>query len=92
MDTPSEQQGRISATSATRELDELMACLSDFKVQSNVSVCVYVCVCNMKWLYKDSVSELKRRCVWECVLNYVVWVIYFKDLLLDNLGYVSQKH
>uniref|UniRef100_A0A671RNQ6 Paxillin b n=1 Tax=Sinocyclocheilus anshuiensis TaxID=1608454 RepID=A0A671RNQ6_9TELE len=32
VDTPSEQQGRISATSATRELDELMACLSDFKV------------------------------------------------------------
>ncbi|ROI64803.1 Paxillin, partial [Anabarilius grahami] len=37
VDTPSEQQGRISATSATRELDELMACLSDFKVQSNPS-------------------------------------------------------
>ncbi|XP_042585194.1 paxillin-like isoform X6 [Cyprinus carpio] len=36
VDTPSEQQGRISATSATRELDELMACLSDFKVQSNI--------------------------------------------------------
>lgn len=37
LDVPSEQQGRMSATSATRELDELMACLSDFKVQSNVS-------------------------------------------------------
>ncbi|KAG1968738.1 histone-lysine N-methyltransferase 2D isoform X1 [Pimephales promelas] len=37
VDTPSEEQGRISATSATRELDELMACLSDFKVQSNPS-------------------------------------------------------
>ncbi|XP_042617544.1 caskin-1 isoform X3 [Cyprinus carpio] len=37
VDTASEQQGRISATSATRELDELMACLSDFKVQSNPS-------------------------------------------------------
>ncbi|XP_058640924.1 uncharacterized protein pxnb isoform X1 [Onychostoma macrolepis] len=37
VDTPSEQQGRISATSATRELDELMACLSDFKVQGNPS-------------------------------------------------------
>ncbi|XP_056115365.1 paxillin isoform X3 [Rhinichthys klamathensis goyatoka] len=36
VDTPSEEQGRISATSATRELDELMACLSDFKVQSNI--------------------------------------------------------
>ncbi|XP_042617546.1 paxillin isoform X5 [Cyprinus carpio] len=36
VDTASEQQGRISATSATRELDELMACLSDFKVQSNI--------------------------------------------------------
>ncbi|XP_067270579.1 uncharacterized protein pxnb isoform X1 [Pseudorasbora parva] len=34
VDTPSEQQGRISATSATRELDELMACLSDFKPSS----------------------------------------------------------
>ncbi|XP_056585493.1 transcription initiation factor TFIID subunit 3 isoform X1 [Triplophysa dalaica] len=34
LDTPSEQQGRISATSATRELDELMACLSDFKPSS----------------------------------------------------------
>lgn len=33
---PTEQQGRMSATSATRELDELMACLSDFKVQSNI--------------------------------------------------------
>ncbi|XP_035377739.1 paxillin isoform X3 [Electrophorus electricus] len=37
LDAPSEQQGRMSATSATRELDELMACLSDFKVQSNPS-------------------------------------------------------
>ncbi|XP_017212888.1 uncharacterized protein pxnb isoform X5 [Danio rerio] len=37
LDAPSEQQGRISATSATRELEELMACLSDFKVQSNPS-------------------------------------------------------
>lgn len=27
----------MSASSATRELDELMASLSDFKVQSNVS-------------------------------------------------------
>ncbi|KAL7828515.1 hypothetical protein SRHO_G00321490 [Serrasalmus rhombeus] len=36
LDAPSEQQGRMSATSATRELDELMACLSDFKVQSNI--------------------------------------------------------
>ncbi|KAM9476204.1 uncharacterized protein pxnb isoform 2-T2 [Clarias gariepinus] len=37
LDASSEQQGRMSATSATRELDELMACLSDFKVQSNPS-------------------------------------------------------
>ncbi|XP_022526286.1 paxillin isoform X3 [Astyanax mexicanus] len=36
VDAPTEQQGRMSATSATRELDELMACLSDFKVQSNI--------------------------------------------------------
>ncbi|XP_041914911.1 paxillin a isoform X2 [Alosa sapidissima] len=34
-ETPSQQQARISASSATRELDELMASLSDFKVQSN---------------------------------------------------------
>ncbi|CAN0059437.1 unnamed protein product [Lampetra planeri] len=34
---PQPQQARISASSATRELDELMACLSDFKLQSNVS-------------------------------------------------------
>uniref|UniRef100_A0A3Q2CA62 Paxillin a n=1 Tax=Cyprinodon variegatus TaxID=28743 RepID=A0A3Q2CA62_CYPVA len=33
----SQQQARMSASSATRELDELMASLSDFKVQSNVS-------------------------------------------------------
>ncbi|KAL4660361.1 hypothetical protein GN956_G465 [Arapaima gigas] len=31
LDIPAEQQTRISASSATRELDELMACLSDFK-------------------------------------------------------------
>ncbi|KAF6082634.1 paxillin [Phyllostomus discolor] len=31
--TPSQQQTRISASSATRELDELMASLSDFKPQ-----------------------------------------------------------
>lgn len=38
-DTPAaQQQARISASSATRELDELMASLSDFKVQSNVSL------------------------------------------------------
>lgn len=36
LEAPSDQQGRMSATSATRELDELMACLSDFKVQSNI--------------------------------------------------------
>ncbi|CAB1315226.1 unnamed protein product [Coregonus sp. 'balchen'] len=34
-ETPSQLQARISASSATRELDELMASLSDFKVQSN---------------------------------------------------------
>ncbi|XP_065811106.1 uncharacterized protein [Labrus bergylta] len=34
-ETPSQQQARMSASSATRELDELMASLSDFKVQSN---------------------------------------------------------
>lgn len=33
-----QQQARMSASSATRELDELMASLSDFKVQSNVSM------------------------------------------------------
>lgn len=37
METPAQQQARMSASSATRELDELMASLSDFKVQSNVS-------------------------------------------------------
>ncbi|CAF93475.1 unnamed protein product, partial [Tetraodon nigroviridis] len=31
-DTPAQQQARISASCATRELDELMASLSDFKV------------------------------------------------------------
>ncbi|KAJ8261021.1 hypothetical protein COCON_G00167440 [Conger conger] len=31
-ETPSQQQARISASSATRELDELMASLSDFKM------------------------------------------------------------
>lgn len=31
-----QQQARMSASSATRELDELMASLSDFKVQSNI--------------------------------------------------------
>uniref|UniRef100_A0A8C8G996 LIM zinc-binding domain-containing protein n=1 Tax=Oncorhynchus tshawytscha TaxID=74940 RepID=A0A8C8G996_ONCTS len=35
-ETPSQLQARISASSATRELDELMASLSDFKVQSNI--------------------------------------------------------
>lgn len=33
LDSPSQQQARISASCATRELDELMASLSDFKVQ-----------------------------------------------------------
>ncbi|XP_067295714.1 paxillin a isoform X1 [Pseudorasbora parva] len=35
-ETPNQQQARISASSATRELDELMASLSDFKVQNNI--------------------------------------------------------
>ncbi|CAL8402709.1 unnamed protein product [Arctogadus glacialis] len=35
-ETAAQQQARMSASSATRELDELMASLSDFKVQSNV--------------------------------------------------------
>ncbi|XP_059926185.1 paxillin a isoform X1 [Gadus macrocephalus] len=34
-ETAAQQQARMSASSATRELDELMASLSDFKVQSN---------------------------------------------------------
>ncbi|XP_069373235.1 uncharacterized protein [Paralichthys olivaceus] len=34
-ETPAQQHARMSASSATRELDELMASLSDFKVQSN---------------------------------------------------------
>ena len=37
-ETAAQQQARMSASSATRELDELMASLSDFKVQSNVSI------------------------------------------------------
>ncbi|XP_063000299.1 paxillin isoform X2 [Elgaria multicarinata webbii] len=36
--TSSQQQTRISASSATRELDELMASLSDFKTSSTVSL------------------------------------------------------
>ncbi|XP_075918275.1 paxillin isoform X6 [Petromyzon marinus] len=32
---PVHQPSRMSASSATRELDELMACLSDFKIQTN---------------------------------------------------------
>uniref|UniRef100_UPI00398F256C paxillin-like isoform X8 n=1 Tax=Pristiophorus japonicus TaxID=55135 RepID=UPI00398F256C len=35
-DTPSQQQARISASSATRELDELMESLSEFKVHGNM--------------------------------------------------------
>lgn len=35
--TSSQQQTRISASSATRELDELMASLSDFKVPGGPS-------------------------------------------------------
>lgn len=38
LDTPSQQQARISASCATRELDELMASLSDFKPSSVGSV------------------------------------------------------
>ncbi|XP_069789820.1 uncharacterized protein [Narcine bancroftii] len=34
--TPNQQQARISASSATRELDELMESLSEFKVHGNV--------------------------------------------------------
>lgn len=57
LDVPSEQQGRMSATSATRELDELMACLSDFKVQSNVSAYLRALkiTCNTKALYASSI-------------------------------------
>ncbi|XP_071880382.1 paxillin isoform X3 [Anas platyrhynchos] len=36
--TASQQQTRISASSATRELDELMASLSDFKTSSTISL------------------------------------------------------
>uniref|UniRef100_A0A8C7IF49 Paxillin b n=1 Tax=Oncorhynchus kisutch TaxID=8019 RepID=A0A8C7IF49_ONCKI len=38
LDSPSQQQARISASCATRELDELMASLSDFKVHSSLCV------------------------------------------------------
>ncbi|XP_047679016.1 uncharacterized protein pxnb isoform X1 [Tachysurus fulvidraco] len=53
LDVPSEQQGRLSATSATRELDELMACLSDFKVQSNPSCMASL---NSETLFDQSIS------------------------------------
>ncbi|NWH19056.1 PAXI protein, partial [Grus americana] len=42
--TASQQQTRISASSATRELDELMASLSDFKVPYPSSTCLTVFV------------------------------------------------
>uniref|UniRef100_A0A3B3ZXD7 LIM zinc-binding domain-containing protein n=1 Tax=Periophthalmus magnuspinnatus TaxID=409849 RepID=A0A3B3ZXD7_9GOBI len=38
LELSSQQTSRMSASSATRELDELMASLSDFKVQSNPKV------------------------------------------------------
>ncbi|NXJ78804.1 PAXI protein, partial [Trogon melanurus] len=41
--TASQQQTRISASSATRELDELMASLSDFKVPSTGSNSRHLC-------------------------------------------------
>lgn len=52
LDSPSQQQARISASCATRELDELMASLSDFKVHS--SLCVdrtYACPFMKEILY-----------------------------------------
>ncbi|NXW26994.1 PAXI protein, partial [Phaetusa simplex] len=45
--TASQQQTRISASSATRELDELMASLSDFKVpyHDNLILCLHSSTC-----------------------------------------------
>uniref|UniRef100_A0A3Q3EX35 Paxillin n=1 Tax=Labrus bergylta TaxID=56723 RepID=A0A3Q3EX35_9LABR len=42
LDTPSQQQARMSASCATRELDELMASLSDFKVPSSREASLYL--------------------------------------------------
>lgn len=61
-ETPAQQQSRMSASSATRELDELMASLSDFKVQSNVSM-------SHKWLEFEfcSLHFIEYVHFWYCV-------------------------
>ncbi|KFQ10671.1 Paxillin, partial [Leptosomus discolor] len=46
--TASQQQTRISASSATRELDELMASLSDFKVSYLAAACPR---CSCRWFF-----------------------------------------
>ncbi|NXI74187.1 PAXI protein, partial [Anseranas semipalmata] len=56
--TASQQQTRISASSATRELDELMASLSDFKVP---------CLDNLRFILSLSMSRLS--CPWFFLQN-----------------------
>ncbi|NXI46226.1 PAXI protein, partial [Galbula dea] len=52
--TASQQQTRISASSATRELDELMASLSDFKevlVGSSLDLLTFLPPCLSRWFF-----------------------------------------
>lgn len=70
-ETLSQQQARMSASSATRELDELMASLSDFKVQSNVSLiqeCVFG-VCLMEDVYSWHCETIKDYATLSPLLN-----------------------
>ncbi|NXA38037.1 PAXI protein, partial [Eudromia elegans] len=57
--TASQQQTRMSASSATRELDELMASLSDFKVSSGSSSGRFLWVCSSTCLTVFGFSSLQ---------------------------------
>ncbi|NXN36034.1 PAXI protein, partial [Rhinoptilus africanus] len=52
--TASQQQTRISASSATRELDELMASLSDFKIKTVVTTSLPVVGSACLWFFLQS--------------------------------------
>ncbi|XP_032803038.2 paxillin isoform X2 [Petromyzon marinus] len=57
---PVHQPSRMSASSATRELDELMACLSDFKIQTNFSAPSDECIPDDLSLLKTDLASTDK--------------------------------
>ncbi|NXT80502.1 PAXI protein, partial [Zapornia atra] len=69
--TASQQQTRISASSATRELDELMASLSDFKINTVVTTTLPVAGSACWWFSLQNPRSLQGGQSLTCLMGFV---------------------